>query len=365
MLFCVQFSTIASAGNSSENFIDSDLREWNNLFPDTTQVFYRTRVANGVTYGAYGFTSIGEPIQDTGLKLKCSEVYDLTPLISGNSYSFNFHLLSLEDANFITHGITEENYYGGLLNGNGSYIIGLASFNSNIEAFDMVDGAYIEIDKDNYLDYYGKDNTISFVLPNIVNPCLVIAYYETSNRNYQQNIYLNNISLVDNEQAKEDGFFAKLFDWFQEKFDAIGESFTNLGNDIKQGLIDLKNDLINGIKSLFVPDEEFMEEYSNKWDELIHTRLGAVAQVSGVLYDFFESILAYSGGEQNTISVPAVTLPLPDNASFTFGGFDVEIVNEKFVFLQDAVKLLVGILSTFAFIYGLRKRYDEVMGVDR
>lgn len=118
------------------------------------------------------------------------------------------------------------------------------------------------------------------------------------------------------------------------------------------------------IKGLFVPREMFMEEYSNSWHELISTRFGAVAEVSGVLYDFFDSIVAYSGSEQNTISVPAVTLPLPDNASYTFGGFDVEIVNEKFIFLQNAVKVLAGILATFSFVYGLRKRYDEVMGVE-
>ena len=356
MLFCVQFSIIANAG-STYNLINPNLTTWDNLYPDTTIVSKFS--SNPDIYRVLFKPELSESTQ---LNIRFGSIYSLEGLTTGNTYSFNF---KIEDYNTINSIISHsESYFYGFQRYDGGLVVGLASYNYDLDIIEPVTDCYVQITKDNYKSFFGKDTTINFELGNVTNPCLFIYYVDANVGGNPVPFYFSNVSLIDNDAEKEDGFLSKLFAWFQEKFDAIGESFSNLANEIKQGFTDLKNDLINGIKSLFVPDEQFMEEYSNRWDELIHTRLGAVAQVSGVLYDFFESILDYSGGEQNTISVPAVTLPLPDNASFTFGGFDVEIVNEKFVFLQNAVKVLVGILATFGFIYGLRNRYDEIMGVE-
>ena len=344
MLFCVPFSIIVSAGEV-DNLIDSDLRNWDKLDSNTTVNWTK------------GYYQIGIPVEKlTDTSWCIGAIYDLSELNAGYSYKLNFYTVTPSEM-----GLTDARIYNQL--NYGSINIGLGSYDSSTNNVYMVDDCFIAITKDNYARYFGYDTSFTFTLPNVENPCIVI-FYAGSGNTVSTFFGFKNFSLIDTEAEKEQGFLDKLFTWFQGKFEDLGESFVNLGNDIKQGFTQLKEDLINGIKGLFVPDEEFMEDYATSWESLINLRFGAVAHVSGVLFDFFDSLLSYSGSEQNIISVPAVTLPLPDNASFTFGGFDVEIVNERFVFLQEALKILVGIVSTFAFIYGLRKRYDEVLGVN-
>lgn len=381
MLFCGQFSIIANAG--SENLIDSDLRNWENI-SDINDLYSPITVTYYSKPNVYRLTANG-----TESGIFAGILFDNTEIISGHNYTLQFEIPSGEYLTSNGYSITDDSIKWHYHSAHVTVSLGFIQSDGSI--YEDETTPYLQFSADNISQNLGKVCSLTFEADKFTGtPCIAISITNIDNQNQNRIFFFKDFSLVDNSQAEEDGFFARLFAWFQEKFDAIGESFSNLGskltdlknsfvnkltdlkdsfinigNDIIQGLTDLKNDLINGIKSLFVPDEDFMDEYSNRWDELIHTRLGAVAQVSGVLHDFFDSILAYSGSEQNTISVPAVTLPLPDNASFTFGGFDVEIVNEKFVFLQNAVKVLVGILSTFAFIYGLRKRYDEVMEVEQ
>lgn len=152
-------------------------------------------------------------------------------------------------------------------------------------------------------------------------------------------------------QSEESKLLGGILDKITSGFESIGNWFT-----------ELKDNLLNGIKDLFIPDEEFIIGFKDRFDELLANRLGAVYQVGDVLHDSWETI--GNADETNTIQMPLVSIDLPENNTFEFGGFDVKIVPDRFELLVDWVKLIIGIVCTTMFFNGLLKRYDEVMGVE-
>lgn len=119
----------------------------------------------------------------------------------------------------------------------------------------------------------------------------------------------------------------------------------------------------DGLKALFVPNQVDMEIYKDSWQILLEDRFGAVYQVSEMLVDSWDGIK--EADETNTIYFPETTISLPDDVSFTFGGYDVQIVPNGFEFFVEFVKLAVGMVCTYLFVNGLLKRYEEIMGVEK
>jgi len=152
------------------------------------------------------------------------------------------------------------------------------------------------------------------------------------------------------------GSLASGFDNLSQKLQSVVDTITNLPSKIWEFIE-------NGLKSLFVPDEEYIEDYKSRWDTFLADKLGAVYQVVQITYGAWEDISL--ADTKNEIDFPKVTIPLPDNEKFSFGGMKVQIVPEKFEGIVDTLKIIVGIACTIMFVNGLRKRYDEVMGVEK
>lgn len=147
----------------------------------------------------------------------------------------------------------------------------------------------------------------------------------------------------------------------------IGEKLGGIGEDIKgifSGIAELPSKIWsfieNGLKSLFVPDEDFIVSFKDDMDTMLENKLGAVYQVTDILSNSWDRIS--SNDKQNIITIPTTTINLPNNNSFSFGGVDVPIVPSGFEFIVDILKGLIGIVCTVLFINGLRRKYDEVLG---
>lgn len=266
VLILISCFTVSVSATSDNNLVDSDLTQWESDNP-VTQV--TERVINGET--CYFIFSDSEQIVDTNLNLRYSLVYEIPNLKVGRSYTFNFHLLSAEEVGS-ANVYGETALYTGYKNGSATMCIGLGSYDATNDWVNFVDNAYIEINKDNYLSYYGTDISIQFELPNIVNPCIFIYYGDTSTSKIDNWVYFKNIKLIDNSQADEDSFFSRLFEWFQEKFDAIGESFSNLGNkltELKNSFLDSLSNLGDTIGSFFDEQLEGIKDFFRGFGNLI------------------------------------------------------------------------------------------------
>lgn len=153
-------------------------------------------------------------------------------------------------------------------------------------------------------------------------------------------------SVVDNIK---DGFkdtLAKL----KDIFDTLASLPANIWSYIKKGLI-----------SLFVPDKMFLEQEYDNWNGLLESKFGILYQGVSYIREFFDRIDLLGTGD-SYINFPEVTIPLPDNNEFTFGGFDVNLIPSKFYPISQSCKTIVGIICTFAFLNGLRKRYESIIG---
>lgn len=170
-------------------------------------------------------------------------------------------------------------------------------------------------------------------------------------------------------ESQEAGLLKGLLGKITELWNTTKDGFSNLTNGITNvfnSILELPSKLWNliseGLKNLFVPDEQYMSDYSNTWDELLSQRFGAIYDVASIMIDFVNDIEL--SDTTNTITFPQVSLNF-NGVPFVFGGYDVKIVPDNFSFLADACKLIISIACTFLFVNGLRKRYDEVMGVEQ
>lgn len=154
-----------------------------------------------------------------------------------------------------------------------------------------------------------------------------------------------------------------IFDKIGDMFDVISSGFANIGTWFAELPGKIWNVIETGLKNLFVPDESYMSTYSDKWQALFSVKLGAVYQVGDIVIDSWDEII--SADQTDSINIPLVSIPLPDNNTFSFGGYTVKIVPEGFQELVNALKLIIGILCTYVFFNGMLSRYDEIMGVEK
>lgn len=215
------------------------------------------------------------------------------------------------------------------------------------------------------------DGLPSIALNKSVN--VTVRYGEpTTSEESNEDIIFGNFS--SEEQSEESGWLAKIWakltGGFSDMIAELKAGFSNLVSslsDLLNSIVELPSKIWsfieNGLKSLFVPNEEYMISYKSKWETLLSEKLGAVWQVVDVTFGAWEEIDV--SDITNTVKFPLVTIPLPDDNEFSFGGYDVQVVPTGFDFLATAVKTISAIVCTFAFINGIRKRYDEIMGVEQ
>lgn len=178
-----------------------------------------------------------------------------------------------------------------------------------------------------------------------------------------QNIISNVSSGFSELGSKISNGLSNVVNKLTDGFSQMTTGITNLFNSIKELPSKLWDVISQGLKNLFVPSENYMVEYKEDWDMLLSQKLGAVYEVSEIIFGAWDDVK--NADQTNTINFPSVSIPIGDNQEFTFGGYDVQIVPEGFTVLVDAVKLAIGGVCTFMFVNGLRKRYDEVMGVEK
>lgn len=365
LLFFQSFGLGVSASDS-ENLIDSDLRNWEIIYPDYTTVLYKRD--NEFLIRVKPFTSESNP----NVKLTIGGVYHLTDLVNGNSYTLNFKYLNPSQMG-VGEALANAPYL------NGAVAIGLASKTG--DKYELIENACITINKDNYLDYYGNNFSINFKMENIINPC-IIFYYMGSGMGYEIYFGVGDVSLIDNDAAKEDNFFSRLFAWFQDKFDAIGESFTNLGNkltdlknsfvnkitdlkdsfvlkleELKQGILNLGDIIIEGIQGLFMPDEAYIIQWKANLQQLLQDNLGIIYTCGDLFITIIQEAFSIISDAPDTyeIKIPEV--------SFEANGTRVPVFTSQtidFSFMEKPVFRTMYSMYTVAlyiFFGGLEVRY--------
>lgn len=145
----------------------------------------------------------------------------------------------------------------------------------------------------------------------------------------------------------------------EDRTDSLLDTIVGGVSDIIDGILNLPQLIIDGIKSLFIPDAWEMAAYQLKWEELFAARFGAIYEAVVLIDEFGQAIGEQA--KQGTVTFPAITLDLA-GTPWTFGGWEVKVVPDGFDVVIGTLKTAINIVCTFAFVNGLRHRFEGVIG---
>ncbi len=151
-------------------------------------------------------------------------------------------------------------------------------------------------------------------------------------------------------------------DWQLQELIGINEGLADTNeklDDLNEELEQTPNKIVEGIKGLFIPTEEEMIVIKDKWELLLSDRFGALYEAGSFISDYVENF-NYKG-EKNSITFPTVSTSFSDTY-FEFGGWEVQLIPDKFNPFMVTVKSVIAIVCTLAFIVMLRNKFNKIVG---
>lgn len=170
-------------------------------------------------------------------------------------------------------------------------------------------------------------------------------------------------AVIVEQDSKTEGLLGGILQWIKDLYNKVVNGFADMLDSLAELPRKIWSFIEEGLKKLFVPSEQYITEFKANMENMLSQKLGAVYQVLDITFDSWDRISA--NDIANTIELPKSTINVSGNNTFSFGGYDVVIVPDGFEWLATMIKTIVGIVTTILFVNGLRKRYDEVMGVEQ
>lgn len=262
----ILFSIFVVPSRAATNLINPNILEWENVTTSTSDIgksLMYVHKEGTISKPIYRLqpTIYGEG-EVNGQPVTTYSGWTLAPsmLRVGDNYTFRIHIPSPEEIRAVTDYTHSDEYFANWIGGVGFYIC-FGGFAADGSLTRVVE--FVCINKDNYLSYAGRDLVYSFQCPdfNVSDPGIYIFNVDITYWSPSVLFLDDSLCLVNDSAVDEEGFFSRLFEWFQEKFDAIGDSFSNLGSNISSGLsglgdrisdffINLGSSITNGLNSL-------------------------------------------------------------------------------------------------------------------
>lgn len=330
-----------------------DLSSWESTNPDYS---YIQTITSFSPKPIYDVVFEPMPLDGSSLGLRTGVFYDLNGLYAGDSYKLNFYLLSPSELNdFLDTDHFGSWYFDSFTKRNAVLYIGLGSVSNG--NFTVADTGVI-IDKNNYKDYFGKPTTLSFVMPNIVNPAVGIFYMDTVDSGNNTHIYIQDMVLLnksDADDAETDGLLNSIInairdlgDFITDGFSNISDGISNLGDwlsdgfsSITDGLGDLEFNLLSGFENLLTRFGNlflYLTWSDTPPDNPFETAGGPLDLVEG----FFDDLFAYLENIKNDL------VSVVDSVSS--GVFVFETMVDRFPWLKGLCVFSLALIVVTRFI---------------
>lgn len=115
---------------------------------------------------------------------------------------------------------------------------------------------------------------------------------------------------------------------------------------ILDAIANIGQTILNGIKGLFVPDQEDITEIKDKYQTLLQERLGFVYEGYTMLSDGFTTLRDSMGdGEEYTFHFPGVQLPYQGETLTIIEEQDVDLDNGVFQVLRPVLGTIVSLIA--------------------
>lgn len=140
-------------------------------------------------------------------------------------------------------------------------------------------------------------------------------------------------------------FFSDLGDNISSGLTAVKEGIQNKLDQVKTTLVELGESLINGIKSLFIPDDDFITNWKSSFELLMQEHLGIVWESANFFTDLFSTVSELLSDTEN------------GSVEFVFPGVDFDLLGHNFNLWEERI-VDMSFLETdsfWSFWYGLYK----------
>ena len=193
-------------------------------------------------------------------------------------------------------------------------------------SFKLTSGNRLRVSSSNTLYSAATTDTLSKVLLSD-SPTVGNTYKITPNQRYIY-LYLSNTSdSVGSVTFNSIKFCSNKIDKTNDKLDeaentrkgiwetiksipgTIGGFFTDLGNKIGNFFTNLLNGIIQGLKDLFIPGEDFFSDWFTSFKAYVELKLGFLATPVTIFIDFIETYSNLSSSNDIVINVPDITVP--------------------------------------------------------
>lgn len=154
------------------------------------------------------------------------------------------------------------------------------------------------------------------------------------------------------------GKLASIIEYIKNLPTNIKNALKSLFDGITNAITNAVSSILEGIKNLFVPTQEDLTEYKDKWDQLLADRFGAVYQCVSLVQSYWESMRP--GMAIGSIPFPMIALEF-SGVYWEFGGFDVQIRPPGFDYLFQVLSMIVNAVCSIAFLNVLKNKYERLM----
>lgn len=114
----------------------------------------------------------------------------------------------------------------------------------------------------------------------------------------------------------------------KQKFKDISEAITNKLHELKEGITNKLNEVKNGIvtvienikedlKALFIPSDDYFDNYKNKWLTFAEEHLGLVYQVTDITVTLVKRVQSIMLSDSYVFTFPAIKVPI-NGVTYTF-----------------------------------------------
>lgn len=152
----------------------------------------------------------------------------------------------------------------------------------------------------------------------------------------------------------ETGTYTGILDTISGAVDRVAEWCSVLVDTV----VNIPYTIIEGIKGLFIPDAAIMAAQQEKWTELLEDRFGGMYESGVVIHNLAAAFAEQEA--QTTIIFPRVEIPLGD-VTWVMGAWQVPVVPVGFESFVTALKKMIDLICTLAFLNALKSRFERVL----
>lgn len=140
----------------------------------------------------------------------------------------------------------------------------------------------------------------------------MLVKYENSNISYEkygEKICSNRIDDTNNKLDQAENTRKGIWETIKSIPSTIGNFFTDLGNKISGFFKELLEGIIQALKDLFIPGENYFSTWYNDFKEYMEQKLGFLLTPFSIFVDFIETYSNLSSSNDIVINIPDITVP--------------------------------------------------------